>query len=334
MAKNFQSVLGSATEAKKDTEQQIKKNITILPELKAFIPPLASSEFLQLEINILEFGCREAISLWEYETGKYAIIDGHNRYEICAKHNLDFKFQLIQLENIEDAKDWMINNQLGKRNVPEEVKAYLRGKQYFVEKNKQNFKGNQYTKSNQNSNNQKFETLTRNTSEKIAELYKVSAKTIQRDEKYALALDKITENNEVLKWKILYKELNVSKSQILEWSNLKSQEIQKIKLSLEKGIIPEKELNVNILNNHQFENNNVNNPFILEEKSKPSKEEKKESKKNTIIDEKKIYASQKNNQKLLQEIESTFKKLWKEPKTELLHKLKEQIAIFEKEFFG
>lgn len=142
----FQNILQGAIEHKNTLQGSIKERIVIVEALKQLIPPLTKEEYTQLEENILAEGCREAIILWNNQE-EYVLIDGHNRYGICKKHKLDFKIEIKDFEDIEAVKDWMINNQLGKRNVTEKTKSYLRGTQYTLEKQKDAFKGNQYTKS-------------------------------------------------------------------------------------------------------------------------------------------------------------------------------------------
>ena len=79
---------------------------------KKLIPPLSNAEFTQLELNIKENGCLDAIVLWDD-----IIIDGHNRYEICTKNDISFETENLNFENENEAKTWMINNQLGRRNL-------------------------------------------------------------------------------------------------------------------------------------------------------------------------------------------------------------------------
>lgn len=82
-------------------------------ELKALIPPLADEEREQLEQNILsKRKCHNAIILWDG-----IIIDGHNRYEICVKHGIEFKVEEMSLPSREAAKVWILENQLGRRNL-------------------------------------------------------------------------------------------------------------------------------------------------------------------------------------------------------------------------
>ena len=57
--------------------------LKIEPQFKNLIRPLQRKEYLQLEQNILSEGCRDPIILWNG-----VIVDGHNRYEICMRHQM------------------------------------------------------------------------------------------------------------------------------------------------------------------------------------------------------------------------------------------------------
>lgn len=94
--------------------------ITIDPEFKALIPPLAADELRQLEENILRDGCRDPLVVWNG-----ILIDGHNRHEICTRHGLPFETTVMDFADREEAKVWMINNQLGRRNLPPYVRVEL-----------------------------------------------------------------------------------------------------------------------------------------------------------------------------------------------------------------
>jgi ParB-like chromosome segregation protein Spo0J len=99
--------------------------LNIDQEYKALIPPLSAEEFAQLEANILRDGCLHPIVTWE-ET----IIDGHNRYAICKKHDLPFKIITMEFDDRDAAMDWMDTNQLGRRNLsPVDFKLAL-GRRY------------------------------------------------------------------------------------------------------------------------------------------------------------------------------------------------------------
>lgn len=125
--------------------EAIKQQIIILDELRDLIPPLQEEESKQLEKNILAEGCREALLIWQttanvldttsIETSAvYILVDGHNRYGICLKHKLNFKIHLISFDSLKEVRDYMIDNQLGRRNLIPEQASYLRGLRYNTEK--------------------------------------------------------------------------------------------------------------------------------------------------------------------------------------------------------
>ncbi|MBR7801319.1 hypothetical protein [Undibacterium fentianense] len=88
-------------------------NIIINQELRDYIDPLTTHEYLALERSLLREGCRDALVLWG-ET----LIDGHNRYAICQKHSIPFTTkQNDQFSSIEDVMLWMIDNHLARRSV-------------------------------------------------------------------------------------------------------------------------------------------------------------------------------------------------------------------------
>lgn len=95
--------------------------ISIEPEFRDFIPPLAAEEYAQLEQNLLRDGCRDPLSMWHE-----VLLDGHNRYEICSRHGIPFQtVQIDGLETLEDALLWVVRNQLGRRNLTDFVRAEL-----------------------------------------------------------------------------------------------------------------------------------------------------------------------------------------------------------------
>ena len=103
--------------------------LKIKKEFKNLIRPLHRQEFLQLEENILRDGCLQPIVTWNG-----FIVDGHNRYEICTKHNIRFKVLEMDFESDEDAIVWICANQLGRRNISDETRKFLIGMQYESEK--------------------------------------------------------------------------------------------------------------------------------------------------------------------------------------------------------
>jgi N6-adenosine-specific RNA methylase IME4 len=112
----------------------------IKEEFKKLIPPLTADEYSQLEANCIAEGIRDAIITWNG-----FIIDGHNRYEISQKHNLKFNTEEKYFENENDVKEWMINNQFGRRNLSNYQRSVLalELENVFKEKAKEKQKGGQ-----------------------------------------------------------------------------------------------------------------------------------------------------------------------------------------------
>ena len=83
-------------------------------EFRDLIPPLQEDELKQLESNIVNEGWRsnEKIITWDG-----IIVDGHNRYGICQKNNIKFQTQEKKFKDRNEVIIWIIENQLGRRNL-------------------------------------------------------------------------------------------------------------------------------------------------------------------------------------------------------------------------
>jgi N6-adenosine-specific RNA methylase IME4 len=94
--------------------------IQIKDEFKKLIPALTVEEFKQLEQNCLDEGIREKIITWNG-----FIIDGHNRYEIATRWNLEYETESKRFKDENEVKEWMINNQFGRRNLSNYQRSVL-----------------------------------------------------------------------------------------------------------------------------------------------------------------------------------------------------------------
>ena len=98
-------------------------NIIIDNEFKKLIPPLSDVERKGLEDSILKEGCRDAIITWHG-----VIVDGHNRYSICTKHNIPFKTIEKDFKSRDEAILYMIDNQKSRRNLTDYARGMLESK--------------------------------------------------------------------------------------------------------------------------------------------------------------------------------------------------------------
>ena len=160
------------------------EQLKIDPEFEKVIPPLTKDEYHQLEENILDDGrIMMPIAVWGD-----IIVDGHNRYRIAREYG-DIPFSTTQLTfaNRHEAIAWICKNQLGRRNLSDEQRAYLLGKRYSAEKQIAMLR----------DENGRFTPLGQNdptgdsvrTSERIAKEIGKSEKHVRRAEQYAQALD-------------------------------------------------------------------------------------------------------------------------------------------------
>lgn len=139
-------------------------DLKVNESLRALIPPLSPEEYSLLEKSLIWEGCRDKLITWQG-----VIVDGHNRYEICKKHGIEFEVEEREFENIIDARVWMRNNALGQRNLTIAWKIELELenkkdlKQIGEEKSKQNLKQYKNTDVSPNDTSEKH-----NTREEIA----------------------------------------------------------------------------------------------------------------------------------------------------------------------
>jgi len=147
-------------------------------EFRDLISPLTKEEYSQLEQNILSEGCRDALVTWQG-----IILDGHNRYEICTVNNLPYATKELELSDRAAAINWIIDNQLGRRNLAPWQQSILRGKRYNAEK-----------KPVGKPLCDQIDHI--RTSEKLGEQFGVSAPTIRRDGLFATAAEHAAEETD------------------------------------------------------------------------------------------------------------------------------------------
>lgn len=179
--------------------------IQIDPEFETWVLPPRLEEFAGLEKSLLEDGCREPLVLWNG-----ILIDGHNRHKICTKHNLPFKTVNKEFDTREDVKNWIINNQLGRRNVTPEQRDYMLGKLYKEKK------CNPVDNLKQNSpSGNSCRSVT--AIDSLTKSFKVAERTVRNAEKFAEAVDAIAGNcGDDIREKILTREIPVTKKDVVD----------------------------------------------------------------------------------------------------------------------
>jgi hypothetical protein len=172
-------------------DEGIKKNIIILPVLKDLIRPLDNDEIGQLKANILANGCQDSLKIWQTtqkiinpdsvtNEEQFVLIDGHNRYKICTENNVSFAVSIMKFQSLDDVISWMIDLQLGRRNMSPNEIAYYRGLKYNQEKKIE--KTDNFSSSG----------TSEKTSQKLAKQYGINEKTIRRDAEFAKGVESLS----------------------------------------------------------------------------------------------------------------------------------------------
>lgn len=169
-------------------------DVKIDKDFKILCPALSDEELRQLRDNIVADGeFREPLTVWKKEQ---LLVDGHNRNDVWENLTDEQrqeieppKIKLIDFSSREDAHNWIITNQLGRRNLSADQKSYLVGQRYKAEKKnkKQNLKKGKASPKEQN-------VPSGDTAEKIGKEVGKSHMQVKRDAKFATAVDTIAEN--------------------------------------------------------------------------------------------------------------------------------------------
>lgn len=193
-------------------EEVTGAKIEIDQEFAALIPKQSSKELAGLEEQILRDGCTDPLKVWDHD-GKLTLLDGHSRLKICQTHHKAYDTSTIEIKDRDDALKWIIDNQLGRRNLPKKQKEYFRGKRLELEKKIARGGGDRRSEDAENQKHQS-DANDGKTSAKIAEQTGVSQATIERDAQFAKSVDEIKKvepdlANKILKGKVKATRLEV-----------------------------------------------------------------------------------------------------------------------------
>ena len=150
-------------------------------EFRDLLPALNAEVYAKLRASIQAHGCRDALVTWKE---KGILLDGHNRLRACEETNSEYRVVEMSFGSRGEAYEWVIANQLGRRNLTPIEVTYLIGKRYEAEKGEEG--SNQHTRRDQN------EHASGRTNERVAKDSGVSPATVVRASRIASAIDTIT----------------------------------------------------------------------------------------------------------------------------------------------
>lgn len=167
----------------------IPNNIVIDIEFQNLIRPLSDEERKELRESLSSCGLLMPLVVWRNE-GKTILVDGHNRLSLWKEFNgfnedFEFKTQELYFGNRDNVKEWIIKNQLGRRNLSPDDFKLLVGQLYNQRKKAVGGTGaNQHTQKGKNC-------TTASTAEQVAAETGVSPRTVKSAGKLAAKVEEI-----------------------------------------------------------------------------------------------------------------------------------------------
>ena len=208
-------------------------------KLKHFISRPTDEEKATLEELILKEGVKTPLTIWDEEN---VLIDGHTRLEICQKHNLAYKVDRVSFASKDHVTAWMVNNQMGRRNLTPEQMSYLRGERYEAEKGIRGGNGsNQHTNSNKELTDHNDQLAKGGTRKFVAKEYGVGKATIGRDFIFSKAVNTLTEiydNPAEIKEAILSGKTKISKKAVKDIALVSESDSDLAKEQLKEALAP------------------------------------------------------------------------------------------------
>jgi hypothetical protein len=190
----------------------MEQKIKIDPEIQSLIPPLKPDELAKLRDSIQKEGCRDPLVIWKENS---VLLDGHNRYAICQDLGKRFSVREMEFPDIDHALLWVLNNQLGRRNLSNTQFKLMIGQLYELEKKvrggdrkSETFKENQFP---QNEGIDSFG----ETAERLAKQYNISRSTVERSSDLHKALEVIRDADPDFAQRFEAEDIKVPKKDIL-----------------------------------------------------------------------------------------------------------------------
>lgn len=174
----------------------MERDFAIDEEIHALLPKLTADEWRGLYARITADERCDDLVVLEVAGNRRILGDGHNRLEICEGEGIRYGVRTIKVADHAEAIQWVIDNQLSRRNLTDAQRSYYRGKEYLNQKQAPRFHQNEGIGG---------------TAEKLAEKHNVGRATIERDGKFAEGVDTLGDG---AKKRVLREEATATKAEI------------------------------------------------------------------------------------------------------------------------
>jgi len=224
------------------TAAVLGNGLKIDAEFRDLIEPLLPAEIEQLTLNLQKAGrALDPLKVWK---GYEIVLDGHNRLEICTENELPYAIEYIDLPDREACKKWIIDNQIGRRNLSPARMDYLRGKKLELEKGPRGGKRGAAPPAGSKDQSGPSPTMRDalhpekparkkgDAAQRIAEETGVSRSTVKRNEQFTKAVDRIGNYFGILKYELLSGKRRMSQWAAESVNALKPKVLEKLCFSL------------------------------------------------------------------------------------------------------
>lgn len=200
------------------------ENFRIDPEFQNKIPPIGEDEFRQLRENILAAGeVYEPLVVWNG-----VLVDGHNRWKVIQeKPSIKYTVREMFFPDKWAAFEWMYKNQLGRRNLTDEQRAYTIGKMKEARKKSIGGQGaNQHTVKEQLTQIGVVAKKKYGTAAAIAREIGVGRNTVDRAEKFAKGVDALRNVSPEAADKVLSGRAKVTRTAVAGLAKMEKDEVK------------------------------------------------------------------------------------------------------------
>ncbi|MGD0952443.1 MAG: ParB N-terminal domain-containing protein [Methanotrichaceae archaeon] len=186
-------------------------------------------ELAKLEAKLKAEGCQDPLKAWPHE-GKHTLVDGYHRHAICTANGIPFTVvEVIPLRDKDrlEAKKWIVDNQLGRRNLTDQQRKYAIGERLELEKQDQH--------SHPKSEHQNDARFDGKTAAKIADKVGKSQATVERAEDFKKNIDKVAEGAPELAKNILNQKVKGTDAEVKRLAKKSLEEKKEVEEKVNAG---------------------------------------------------------------------------------------------------
>lgn len=196
--------------------ENFSKELKIDERFQQLIYPLDVRSLAHLETSILSGLCNKSLVVWNGY-----LIDGFGHYSVYLKHQLPFHIENKEFNSWEAAATWICTQQLKRDDIPKELRRFLIGTQYLLEKGEAKLLCN-----SEGSHVKQYGSVCHQIAVRLGVENHVARATVQKYAAYAQALELIRERMPQTTENILSGRIKISHEKLVALSKLEGQTFQ------------------------------------------------------------------------------------------------------------